>query len=111
VWDDTRVLHGEIGAYAVIARRSGQTWYVGAINAETERECRLTLDFLEPDTTYLATLYQHDPDSSSPTKVGIRTQAVTHATIIDLQLPTNDGAAIHITPVESAAASLGLTPK
>lgn len=111
VWDDTRVLHGEIGAYAVIARRSRETWYVGALNAETERECRLTLDFLEPDTTYLATLYQHDPDSSSPTKVGIRTQPVTHATIIDLQLPTNDGAAIHITPVESAAASLGLTPK
>ena len=42
---------------------------------------------------------------------GAQAKRRAHATIIDLQLPTNDGAAIHITPVESAAASLGLTPK
>ncbi len=29
-WDDTRVLHGQIGQYAVIARRRGAEWYWAA---------------------------------------------------------------------------------
>ena len=30
-WDDTKVLKGEIGKYAVIARKSGTSWYIGGI--------------------------------------------------------------------------------
>lgn len=32
-WDDTRYVDGIPGKYAVIARRCGATWYIGAINA------------------------------------------------------------------------------
>ena len=31
VWDETVALDGKLGEYAVIARRSGDTWYIGAI--------------------------------------------------------------------------------
>ena len=31
VWDETIALDGKLGEYAVIARRSGETWYIGAI--------------------------------------------------------------------------------
>ena len=31
VWDETVALDGELGEYAVIARRSGDKWYIGAI--------------------------------------------------------------------------------
>ena len=31
VWDETVALDGKLGEYAVIARRSGETWYIGAI--------------------------------------------------------------------------------
>lgn len=37
VWDDTRFLEGEMGKYAVIARRSGDDWYVGILNAGEKR--------------------------------------------------------------------------
>ena len=36
VWDETRYIDGEPGSYAVIARRSGAKWYVGAVNAAQE---------------------------------------------------------------------------
>ena len=31
VWDETRILEGEVGKYIVTARRKGDIWYIGAI--------------------------------------------------------------------------------
>lgn len=41
VWDETRVLQGEVGEYIVTARRKGSTWYVGGITNWTEREVEI----------------------------------------------------------------------
>ena len=41
VWDETRVLQGEVGEYIVTARRKGKTWYVGGITNWTEREVEI----------------------------------------------------------------------
>lgn len=35
-WDETRLIDGYPGKYIVLARRHGDTWYVGAINATDE---------------------------------------------------------------------------
>ena len=43
-WDDTRLLAGYPGESAVIARRSGDTWYIAGING-TENEITLEPDF------------------------------------------------------------------
>ncbi|MBO7113919.1 MAG: glycoside hydrolase family 97 catalytic domain-containing protein [Bacteroidaceae bacterium] len=43
-WDDTRLLAGYPGKSAVIARRSGDTWYIAGING-TEGEIILEPDF------------------------------------------------------------------
>ncbi len=42
-WDDSRLVDGYPGKYAVIARRAGDTWYIAGINA-TESDKTLTLD-------------------------------------------------------------------
>ena len=36
VWDDTRLVMGSPGYFAVLARRSGNTWYVAGINGTDE---------------------------------------------------------------------------
>ena len=46
VWDETVALDGRIGEYAAIARRKGDTWYVGVLNGWTARDMELDLDFL-----------------------------------------------------------------
>lgn len=43
VWDETRVLQGEVGEYIVSARRKGTTWYVGGITNWTERDLKIDL--------------------------------------------------------------------
>jgi alpha-glucosidase len=49
VWDDTRVLHAKISEYIIIARKSGNDWYVGAMTDEDPREFNLDLSFLDAD--------------------------------------------------------------
>ena len=46
VFDDTVGLDGEVGKYVVIARRSGDTWYVGGITNWDSRDYSLDLSFL-----------------------------------------------------------------
>ena len=43
VWDETRLVAGYPGDYAVIARRSGSTWYVAGING-TDNEKTIDMD-------------------------------------------------------------------
>ena len=31
VWDETRVLKASVGEYIVVARRSGNTWFIGGM--------------------------------------------------------------------------------
>ena len=44
VWDETIALEGKIGEYVVMARRSGSTWYVGALGNWDERDLEIDLN-------------------------------------------------------------------
>lgn len=46
VWDETVALDGEIAKYIAIARRSGSTWYLGAMTNWDARTLNLNLEFL-----------------------------------------------------------------
>ncbi|MCX6334039.1 MAG: glycoside hydrolase family 97 protein [Bacteroidia bacterium] len=46
VWDDIKVLDAKIGDYLLLARRSGNEWFVGALTDWTAREMQLDLSFL-----------------------------------------------------------------
>jgi hypothetical protein len=48
-WDETVVLPGSaIGEVAAFARRHGDQWFIGVVNAPEARKLRLLLDFLGP---------------------------------------------------------------
>ncbi|MGF7139141.1 glycoside hydrolase family 97 protein [Roseimarinus sediminis] len=46
VWDETQVLEAKVADYLLIARRKGNTWYVGAMTDATPRTLELDLSFL-----------------------------------------------------------------
>lgn len=55
-WDETRFVAGEPGEYVVVARRSGEVWYLGGITNWTAREVDIPLTFLGTEE-YEAELY------------------------------------------------------
>lgn len=46
VWDETLALDGKVGEYIVMARRSGDKWYVGGIVGQNARKITVDLRFL-----------------------------------------------------------------
>jgi len=47
VWDETRLIDGYPGEFAVVARRKGDTWYVSGINGTgTKKHVSMPFDFL-----------------------------------------------------------------
>lgn len=51
-WDDTKVLAGKLGEYIVIARKKGDTWYIGGMNNWNERDLELDLNAILPSGSY-----------------------------------------------------------
>ena len=62
-WDESKVIQSKIGEYIATARRSGDTWFVGTVNNESERRLDLALDFLDPKKKYEATIFEDAADA------------------------------------------------
>ena len=98
VWDETRVLNGQVGEWITIARRHGSEWFVGSITDWTPRELDVPLDFLG-EGEYIAEIYADAPDAASqPTHTAIEQKRVRRATTLHLKLVTGGGCAIRIRP-------------
>ncbi|MEA3226996.1 MAG: glycoside hydrolase family 97 catalytic domain-containing protein, partial [Planctomycetota bacterium] len=98
VWDDTKVIHGRIGEYAVLARRSGESWYIGCMNGDAPRTLDVPLDFLDRDRRYFAHIYSDDPAIDTRTRVRINRRLVDSPTVLKVDLPRRCGQAIRIHP-------------
>ncbi len=99
VWDDTRVLSGEIGEYIVTARRSGEDWFVGAITNTDARSVSVNFDFLDPEKSYRATVYYDDETVETRTQVGSKQVRINADHQQSFELNASGGIAIHIQPL------------
>ncbi len=95
VWDDTRVIDGEIGKYIATARKSGNKWFVGVITNNDGRALSIPFHFLDPGKKYRLTLYSDGGDQvQTRTHVRISSQVITSKTLLKLQLLPRGGCAM-----------------
>ena len=64
-WDDTHVLEAEPGDYVTIARKAKNksSWFIGSSCDENGRTSQISLNFLDPGKTYVATIYADAKDA------------------------------------------------
>jgi alpha-glucosidase len=98
VWDETKVLHGKIGEYAVIARRLGENWFIGCMNGNDQHNFEVPLDFLKNERQYIAHIYSDDPAIPTRTHVKISRYIVDSSIIMNINVPAKCGQAIRIVP-------------
>ena len=101
VWDDTKVINGEIGKYITVARRDNKDWFVGAITNTKARDLSVPLDFLEEGQQYIAHIYVDDNTVDTRTHVAIHQFAVKKGDDLQFALKASGGAAIHLEEVGS----------
>ncbi|MCE4554296.1 glycoside hydrolase family 97 catalytic domain-containing protein, partial [Roseateles cellulosilyticus] len=96
-WDETRFISGEPGRDIVLARRSGKTWYIGAMTAEEARTQQVPLAFLPPGR-WRATIWQ---DGEVVREVRRTEHVVTARDRLTLTLAMAGGAAVVLEPLPS----------
>mgnify|MGYP004695951701 FL=1 len=95
VWDESKALQGEIGEYIVQAHRSGNDWFVGAMNGLQARDITLnTADFLQKGKKYQVEIYNDNPALNTRTKVSTVVQTIKAGKILKLHLQPSGGAAL-----------------
>ena len=103
VWDDTKVIHGKIGKYAVIARRSADDWYIGCMNSGEARTLDIPLTFLDKGKQYTAHIYSDDPAVPTRTHVKIERLGVNAETILKATMSAQGGQAVRITVARASS--------
>ena len=98
VWDDTRFFDGEMGKYAVVARRSASDWYVSVLNAGEKRQVVVPLNELLKDASrYEATLY-YQPSDKKKEEIKVKTIRFSKGQEqLVLDVVGNSGCVLHLT--------------
>ena len=99
-WDDTKVLESDMEKFATIARKKGNSWFIGSLNGTAPRKVTWDCDFLDKGKKYVATVYTDNAEMHTLTQVKI-----TILNNIDCQSKLNftikerNGIAVYIRPL------------
>ncbi len=100
VWDETRVLDGRPGEFVTIARRSGTSWYLGAMTNWSSRDLEIPLSFLGPGK-FEARIYADGKDADTvATSLEIGKKRVGKGDKIKVRLAQGGGLAVAFDPVK-----------
>ncbi len=113
-WDESYYIEAEPGDYITVARRAKGTssWFVGGITDENRRTAKFTLDFLDPQKEYVATVYGDKPTTdyqTEPTTYRIVKGRVNSKSKLEIDIARSGGFAISIveaTPADSKVKKL-----
>ena len=100
-WDQSEYIEAEPGDYITIARKAkgSNNWFVGGITDENARVATFTLNFLDPDKKYVATLYADGADAdyqTNPTAYTIKKGIVTNKTKMNIKEARSGGFALSL---------------
>lgn len=92
VWDETKLLDGLPADRAVIARRNGNDWFVGAITSGDARTLDVDLSFLGSGE-WVAELYRDGADNRT---IAVETSTVSAGGSLPVPVLANGGFALHL---------------
>jgi alpha-glucosidase len=98
VWDDTKVIGGDIGEYVTVARRSDDNWFLGTLGNNDKRSITTPLSFLTAGQRYVANIYTDDDAVNTKTKVKVTRLIVDSNAVLHFDLKPSGGCAVHFVP-------------
>jgi alpha-glucosidase len=98
-WDDTKVIHGQVGDFITVARRSGDTWYLGSMTDWSARNLEIPLTFLGPGR-YSAEIWKDGWEAADyPDRLIKAEKTVTAADVLTAKMASAGGQVAIIRPV------------
>jgi alpha-glucosidase len=103
-WEKTIVPDAKIGDYAIFARkeRNYDSWFLGCITDENQRDLQVNLTFLDKGATYMARIYADAKNAdwkTNPTAFRYEEKQVNSSQILPLYLAPGGGCAIQLVKI------------
>jgi len=103
VWDETKVIGGEPAKFVAVARRSGDSWYVGAMTNWDARDLEVPLGFLGAGVgagEWEAKIFADGPAAETDgTSLSVAAMRISADKKMTLHLAPGGGAAVILTPI------------
>lgn len=100
MWDDTKILNGQVGEYITSARRSGNQWFIGSMTNSESRSLEIKLDFLD-DGKYRMVAFEDAPDADVNAENVMRTSKnVVKGDLVNIRMAPGGGFAAWLEPVK-----------
>ena len=104
-WQKTQIVDAKIGDYVITARqdRNSDTWYIGAITDEQERDILIPLSMLDNNKQYSVQLYQDGAQAdwqTNPYEVSITNSILSSADTVSVHLAAAGGCALRLVPIK-----------
>jgi alpha-glucosidase len=100
MWDDTRILNGQIGEYITTVRRSGKEWFIGSMTNSEARTLDVKLDFLG-EGKYKLIAFEDAPDANVNAEKAVRTsKTVNKGDVITIKMAPGGGFAAWLEPAK-----------
>lgn len=97
VWDDTVVLSASVAGHVVIARRSGDRWYLAAMNGGAPLTLRVSSSFLGEGTWQLRAFADTTESATAPQSISDTTRTITAGNPVEIILAPAGGYAAVLT--------------
>ena len=85
----------------MVARRAGESYFIGAGTDSEARTLELPLTFLPEGKTYTADIYADDIESGDPSRLAISSRTLTSADTLTIQMAPTGGQAVILVPVRN----------
>ncbi len=98
-WDETKVLNGQVGEFITMARKSGNRWFVGAMNDSKARTVEVPLSFLESGRFTLQFFADAADAADFPDRIATGNRQVSNSDRLSISLAPGGGYAAVLTPL------------
>ena len=98
-WDETLLLQGKISRYTVLARRSGNEWFVGAITNNDARTLEIPTGFLKAGKYHIELIEDGVNAGSRAEDYKKEISEITSGEVLKLKLASGGGWVARISPV------------
>jgi alpha-glucosidase len=105
-WEESRVLLGEVGKLAVIARkdRGSPDWYIGGVTDETARDAAIDLSFLPKGSKWRAHIWRDgdtaDYRTAARHEIAIEQKPVAAGGRLQIRMAPGGGFAVRLERIE-----------
>jgi alpha-glucosidase len=100
-WDETIVLQAKLGKHLLLARKSGTSWYIGAMNDSQPFETTLKLDFLDSGKKYTTSTWADGVNAGkNPMDFKVTKTMLVQGDTLTIQLAKAGGMVVNLDLIE-----------